>query len=379
MLTKTSDVLSFAGNSLAQLEQRLDDEIGDATLAAVLNQAVGEIFANASKCITTISTNGSSTIADMAREERGLLNTQHNDAVRQQLRRHAGVLSQAPKFIDERRNGGPSIFSKTLLGQMVGDLFAVQGVYAGADPELDDMASVFGNSVYAGGLSAPVISFLMVQMANTRPGFSLSRFMRQCGLVDNDGTAESYAFRRCGEAAHRLSERGFIDYRAKHPTEQNIYAAISKILPDNTSFYSREAAHAVLSALQQTPMTIRQTADTVNYSVSYTQQIISWLHKHGYLQIDQGMPTSKKSSVWRQRKAGVLWGYVDEPMRLLGASPKRNTLWNAPSIDVPGLVQYRTALIDPLSVEGPERRRFEEACGTAYQRHLASSAHYRKN
>ncbi|MBI4168237.1 MAG: hypothetical protein HY515_04750, partial [Candidatus Aenigmarchaeota archaeon] len=159
MLEKTSGVLTRAGiDSLAGLEERLYEELAGVTIADLLNRAVGQFFANAQNAISMVSIRSGST-EQQARAEKHRIIFSGKGPVEQVHPLHLTYKTDRPKkpaFLDISRNGRALMFSKNLLGSFVGDLFTVNGIYAGADNELGHpMASVLGQSYY-NGLTTPL-------------------------------------------------------------------------------------------------------------------------------------------------------------------------------------------------------------------------------
>ncbi len=383
MLEKTSDVLSRAGiYSLAGLKKRLYEELGNATTADVLNKAVGEIFASAPKSFAVISTGGGATDSTIRSEERRIIFPGNSDWRQPHINNFviAGRLSTEPPFFKIHNNGGLHVFSKTLLGGLVGDVFAVQGIYAGADPELGhSMAAVLRPSKYSGGLNRPTLSLLLMYRAGaTEMGFSVAGFAKECGLTNPGMPEREYClvYQRLSDAAKSLAQKSFIDFESRRPEEENVYMSTNhEPMPSNVPYYvGRTAAVSIRNALLEKVMTARQTAEAVHYDASYTHTVIAWLCKNGLADICEGMPRDNNSAVRSTLRSRKLSAYVAEPVSLLGFSPEKAGLggvWHAPKLDVPGLVRYRESLIDPIVGHNRRRAVFEEACREAYGKHIA--------
>lgn len=385
MLTETEEVLSRRGvMSLADLEQRLYEEIGSATLVDILNHSVGGIFANASKCITVISAGGVSTDTSISIEQSRVVHSgngydsSHESRVPIANIHNLTVLSTKPQYIEIHKNGGPKIFSKTLLGELVGDIFAIQGIYAGADPDFEESVGFilgrYANSF--SGLSTPLVSILLLEWANlNKKSNSLRSFVRETNFLSQNGNENYKAVaNRLANRAKWLAERGLILYETRSPTERNVYMASSgKTLPYFLPLgMGRDTAVSVLNALLEKEGTIEEVAKRINYTPSYTGQVIYWLFEMGCVELYSGRPKKETSAIWHTGKSKRLCGYLDSVMGFLGFDMKKSRdIFVAPDIDVDGLVQYRKSLIDSI-VEDPQKRAtFEEACRVAYKRHVA--------
>jgi len=384
MLAKTSDVLSRASvGSSAQLEQRLYDELGDATMADVMNHAIGGIFSNASKCIRVISTRGVSSELETKKEERIIL---FNDKSRLQvpIGNFRYMISGSPLFSKIDGYERPHAFTKTLLGEMVGDIFAVQGVYAGVDPTFDEpLACILKPSRHTDDLGTPLISLLIMEWANAnRANPALSRFIKETKLLHEYGTQRERTreYRtissRVNSVAKSLSQKRFVVYHSRSPGDQNIYTSVNNIplSAEPPSGIGVDAAVAVWNELLKNKASAQEIAATIHYHSSYVRRILNWLVDNEYANMNYEKPRERSLPIKRTKKSRRLCGYVDQSMGLLGFYPKRSgigSIWEHPKIDVAGLVQHREELIDTLYDNADKRTAFEEACRIAYRKHVA--------
>lgn len=381
MLTKTSDVISHAGvNSFEQLEEKLTEDIGNATVADLLNHSIGGIFSNPSKSIVVIASGDVSSVWKIQKEERRVIFNGNGHGRRVPIANltYPIRLSRDPAFFHVHKNGGPFVFSKTLLGELVGDIFAVQGIYAGADSEWSDsIAHILRVSSRLNGLSTPLASLLLLEWANMeRQNPSLRNFIEEFDLCGSDGY-DSYKVtsNRFGKAAKWLNEKGFLLYSTRSPKDENIYTfGKTDPLPESLpSHVGKDAALSIYRALLEKEGSATEVAERVRYDLHYTQVIIYWLVENGYAEILKGRSNKETSAVWGTRKSKRLCDYVDDAMELLGfhMGKGRINIWERPKIDVKGLIQYRESLVDSICTDEQKRKAFEEACRVAYQRHVA--------
>lgn len=381
MLTRTEDVLARHGiDSIAELEQRLYEELGDANLLDVLDHAVSNIFANASKCITVISVNGASTNSNLTLEQQKIMHGRvygrsHDNRIPIANIHNTGMLYVSPAFVEVHRNGR-AVFSKTLLGQLIGDVFAVQGIHAGADPELEDsMSSLFGYSPTSHSINSPLASMLVLEWAaegSETP--SIRELVRKTGLANHDMRAYKSMTLRLSRAAHRLAEKGFIIYESRHPDEFNVYTAVDggSASSEVPYYIGKEFAGVVRSALSRRKMTISQTAGYIHYGEAYTRAAISWLADQGFVEIVKGMPNRESSAVLPTKKSERLHSYMHEPLELVGFSlnKKNAALFRTPRINVSGLVEYRQDVVDAVLNGTGFTKVFLEECREAYAKHV---------
>ena len=385
MLAKTSDVLSRASvGSSAQLEQRLYDELGDATMADVMNHAIG-IFANAPKCILVISTRGISSEWETKKEEEGILfNDRGKLGVPIGNFRYPKMISGNPLFFKTGDYERSHTFTKTLLGEMVGDIFAVQGVYAGADPRFGEpLARILKPSGHTGDLDIHLLSLLIMEWANdNRSNPTLSRFIKETKLLHEDSTQKERTHeyhrisKRVNNVAKLLSQEGFVIYHSRGPGDRNIYTSVNNTPLSVGPPYgiSMDVAVLVSDELLKNKASAQEIAATICYNSSYVRRILNWFVDSGYAKMNYGKPRERSLPIKPTRKSRRLYGYVDQPMTLLGFYPKKNgigSIWEHPKINVAGLVRYREELIDTLYDNADKRAAFEEACRIAYRRYIA--------
>jgi len=385
MLAKTSDVLSRASvGSSAQLEQRLYDELGDATMADIMNHAIGGIFSNASKCIFVISTGSVSSDWETKNEERRILfNGIGGPDVPIGNFRYAKMISGNPPFFKIDGYERSHTLTKTLLGEMVGDIFAVRGIYAGIDPRFGEpLACVLKPSGHTGDLGTPLLSLLIMEWTNAnRENPTLSRFIKETKLLHNGTQKErtgeySAVSARVNNVAKSLSQKGFVVYRSRGPGDRNIYTPVNNVPLSTEPPYgiSIDAVVPVWNKLLKNKASAQEIAATIHYSPQHVRSILNWLVDAGYAKMNYGKPRERSLPIKSTRKSRRLCGYVDQSMTLLGFYPERNgigSIWEPPKIDVAGLVRYREELIDTLYGNADKRAAFEEACRIAYRKHVA--------
>lgn len=383
MLAKTSDILSHAGiDSLAELEQRLYEELGDATIADVLNQAVGEVFSNAYKCLSVAANDGSSTEWEVREEQSGLLGGMPPSNITIPNGRYAIKLSGKPSFVRVERDGESTRFVKTLLGSMIGDLFAVQGIRAGADPELEyPLPVILGESFGSNWLSVPVLSSTMLLWSiEERENYSLSAFAKDAGLLPMYPRGYIPLEQRLRRCAQRLHERGFITFESHDPNSSNTYRANGKKLarddiPPKSSgmFLGKDATIAVLNEVREKKMSASRVAEKLFYELSYVQKMLYWLVENGYAEIHDGTPRAERSSMLATTRAHKLAEYLEMPLSILGLDPAKrpDRIWKPLAINARKLISYREILVDPLHSDPIANADFEATCRTAYQRHIA--------
>ncbi len=395
MLAKTSDVLERAGvSSLKQLRQMLYGELGGATTADVLNLAIGDLFASASKCISMATNNGNATDRELIREEVKLLSEdglQPSDETMNNAY-FMGRLSHKPQFVKIGEDDAKPRFVKTLLGEMLGDIFAVQGIYAGADGMLEfPLASVLGVSATSFGLSTPLLSVMMLGWAGEeRENNSLSGFAADGKLPHDKGPPRNYVWleHRLAKRARVLKDKDFLVYRSQPVGSKILYGVNGKVLspedvPRKVSGLSIgiDAAMAIFKYLRDRDASADEISGRLFYGNRYTQNILRWMADNGYIEILDGAPHDKRSEMLATTRAYRLLEYLSRPLSILDFNPKTNParVWKRPRIDVGGLVRYRESLIDPFHTDPNSRAAFEAACRTAYQRHFAYLGRNRKN
>ncbi|MBI4168238.1 MAG: winged helix-turn-helix transcriptional regulator [Candidatus Aenigmarchaeota archaeon] len=379
MLANTEDVLTRRGiDSMSDLEQRLYDEIGDANTAGMLNQLVGEVFTSATRSITMISSGTDIPVSAAEAEERRII-FNGNGQGKRPINNWEAVrkLSIQPAMLTVHRNGGPLMFSRTLLGEMIGDVFAVQGIYAGADNELGTPLAYVVRTERLHGLGSPLLSLLVLEWANLdMNNSSLSRLLKKGRLLDGGRLLNDYrhVITRLNDIAGNLAHAGFIIYDTQKPDEENLYTDSGRGPLRSKPPMEINAVNSVMALLAKREMSASGLAEELSYSLSHIQHILRWLTDRGYAEFYRGRPREKRSLIQSTKKSRRLCNYVDEPMSLIGFSPGRNgidSIWDAPKLDVAGLVRYRESLIDPLVAYARKRAGFEEACRTAYQRQTA--------
>ncbi|MBI4168239.1 MAG: hypothetical protein HY515_04760 [Candidatus Aenigmarchaeota archaeon] len=397
MLAKTSEVLERAGvSSLKQLRLRLYQELDGATTADVLNHCVGNIFSSASKSISMAINNGNATDREILRETARIVSaggfSPSDVATHKNGYFFARKLSDKPGFMEPSKTGEPIKYKKTLLGGMLGDVFAVKGIYAGADNEFEfPLASALGLSFNSFGLATPLLSLLMLEWATEeRENYSLSRFARDSRLLDGSGQTIDYVSleKRLRVNARRLADRDLLVYESTDPGS-NIYAANGRLLsPGGISSESSglsvgvvDVAVKVFKAIKRRKASAEEIAGQLFYGVGYIQHILRWLVDNGYAEIYAGSRRDERSSMLGTARAHRLSDYLNRPLSILGFNPGTNPagVWKRPRIDVEGLVRYREELIGPLHIDPNSRAAFEAACRTAYQRHFAYLGRNRKN
>ncbi len=377
MLAGTSDVLTRNKISSARgLEQRLYEQLGGATIAGVLNHVVGEIFSNAYKAISFVSLADGSVQQAMTEERRVLFDGRgpirkvplHNMA-------YALYLSEQPAFV-QVQGPTPIKLSKTLLGEMVGDIFAVSGICAGSDPVLEyPMSSALGHLANPGGLDTPLLSLLMAEWSNEdRDNPSLAGFIRESKLLGGDAEKRNAVDLRVSKAAKRMDKLGFVVYNQLHVAGKNLYKSAGREphpadIPAGAGKY---AAIAAWNAIKHNAYPASEISERTNYALGYTWIAIKWLVENGYAEKSEGKLRNRHSEILGTKKSRRLRFYVEKPMELLGFYPLSNgfgSVWDAPKLDVAGLVRYRENYIDPLCAGGALRDRFENACNIAYKKH----------
>ncbi len=379
MLVSTSEALARAGiKSLPELEHRLYEELGSANTADLMNQAIGELFSNAYKCLCMVAA-GSASSQYGIRKEQARIIFSSDDASRIGMPDSMRIKRLPEHSLLFKTHQDSLSFSKTLLGEMVGDIFAVQGVYAGSDQKLGEPAAyLLGRARYNGpyGLSAPFISLLVLEWANLGNRNPVLGSLTDTLFPRGEWGVAGYEAvrRRIGRLARELDNKHVIRYKSRGWGRENVYIStgtwpLPDKLPDTVG---RDAVVSVRDALLGTESPASEIAGRLHYTISYIKTVIHWLVENGYAEIAHGLSKKENSAIlptWRSRR---LCGYVDEPLSLLGFnSNKMGSVWEPPRIDAAGIASYRRHVVDPVCADGPENARFEEMCRISYKRHAA--------
>ncbi|MBI2079167.1 hypothetical protein HYT84_00250, partial [Candidatus Micrarchaeota archaeon] len=184
---------------------------------------------------------------------------------------------------------------------------------------------------------------LMEWASSERDNRSFSKFANDAGLINERGAYRTLRS-RLAYSTRRLVNTGFIEYKSKKPEERSFYFASGKDFnPDD--FAGKYGVTAIFGKLKK-----RISADEIvkqtSYSLRYVHRVVEWLVDNGYV-IVEGWPAAESSALYGTWKSRRLLAHLERSMGLVGFQPQANgvgSVWDAPRIDVPGLVDYRREL-----------------------------------
>ncbi len=384
MLASTQDVLARHGiNSTKELEQRLYDDIGGAKISDVLNQLIGNVFANPLKALSLVCTSGHCSDGDVLKEANRVLFGREVSTKRLEV---AGI-TYTSKFLSEpvlittSAGQGTLRMSKTLFGEMLGDLFAVQGIGAAADPEINlNFSNAFGSHFNPDGISTPLLSMLLMRWASDEhDNPSLRNFAKRLGVAGETSADYKLTEYKLSRAALRLRKWGLVSYDPVKNNPSFYVPARNRPALKDALMRDGEALSAVWKeAVRKDGGTIKNLAAAANYSESHTQKVVSVLVERGYLRMPVGEKRSRRSSVIGRSRAGKTWKYAEKAGALVGFNQDNiGSVWKNPVLDAMRILSYRREVVDPIAYGGAPLEDFNASCRTAYEaNHMTRKRRY---
>ncbi len=373
MLTKTEDVLARHGiGSTRELQQRLYGEIGDAKIAGVLNQLAGNVFASPLKALSLVCTNAGCSDSDVLKEANRVVFGRDVSTKKIDVAgiTYVGKFSSKPALIATSNGSGSLRMSKTIFGEMLGDVFAVMGIDAAADPEIGmNFQDAFGESFNSGGISTPLMSMLLAKWASREHDSpSLRNFVGDLGLAGNSSAEYKLVECRLSKTAVKLRKWDVVSYDSIGGTPSFYVAAEKKPADGDVWMRDGEAMSAIWKETVRTGGgTIKTLARGLNYSESHVQKVVNALLEKGYLKRQTGEPRNRRSSIVGRSRARKIWGYAGKACALVGFDPDNiGSVWKTPILDARRILNYRSEIVDPIVYGGPASKDFSLACRTAY-------------